>query len=171
MVFLKVILSGNRLVLFCVILAAIISKIPALGTWWCLDDWGQLAKAAGTIAGSDTLPARWLSQHFYWNITYPLFGLYVLPYTLSRILLHAIASLTVAKIGRNAGLGKPAYLVAGLLFAASPMAFTVIYWASGIQELLAGVFALLAVERWYVQDRSSIILPVLFGVCSILSKE
>ena len=57
-----------------VFVAAILGRLPALGAWWNQDDWGLLARAAG-LAGLDPVtgfPARWLSQHAYWQATWPL---------------------------------------------------------------------------------------------------
>ncbi len=150
---------------------AVLARIPALGSWWCLDDWGQLARAAGRIEVPAGFPARWLSQHAWWSITWPLFGLDAAAHAWLRILLHAIAAVTVVGIARRASLGPPAQLLAGLLFAATPIAFTPLYWASGIQELLGGVLALLAIERWLAVGRADVLLAGLLGIGSILAKE
>lgn len=157
--------------LVAVFLAAVLMKLPVLESWWCLDDWGQLARAAGAMDSFDSMPARWLSQNFYWSLTHPVFGLYPVPYSISRMVFHAIAALTVVKIARNAGAGSIGSLVSGFLFASSPISFSAIYWASGIQELLGGLFALLAIERWFAKGQRHYVLPVFYGICSILSKE
>ena len=154
-----------------VLLAALFARLPALGSYWCLDDWGQLARAAGRIEAPAGFPARWLSQHAWWSITWPLFGLDAAAHAWLRILLHAIAAVTVVGIARRASLGPPAQLLAGLLFAATPIAFTPLYWASGIQELLGGVLALLAIERWLAVGRANVLLAGLLGIGSILAKE
>ncbi len=154
-----------------VFLAAVLARLPALGSWWCLDDWGQLAHGAGVLATQEALHARWLSQHLFWSLTWPLFGLHPWPYALLRISLHGIAAVSVVRIARHVGVGRGGALVAGLLFAASPFSFTPVYWASGIQELLAGTLALLAVERWLAPGRTGVVLPVVLGLGSILSKE
>jgi len=159
--------SSTALVFF----AAFLAKIPALNSWWCLDDWGQLARAAGSAKAEYLLPARWLSQHFYWTATWPLFGLEAAPYALTRILLHSVSAALVARIAKKLGMGSMPSLVAGLVFAASPISFTALYWASGIQELLGGAFALLAIDRWLADSRKSALWATIFGVCSILSKE
>jgi len=162
-----------------VFVAAVIGRMPAMGSWWNLDDWGQLGRAAGMagLAGEGGFPARWLSQHFWWDLTWPLFGLNSDAYAVARLLLHGLSAVLVTRIGARAGLGVLPRLVAGLLFAVSPLAFTPLYWASGIQELLAAFFALLAVERWMAAgagdsgSRRKLLLACLAAILSMLSKE
>jgi hypothetical protein len=162
-----------------VFIAAIIGRSPAMGAWWNQDDWGQIGRAAGMVGldRPDSFPARWLSQHFWWDMTWPVFGLNSDAHALIRLILHGLCAVLVTLIGRRAGLGRLPRLVAGLLFAASPLAFTPLYWASGIQELLAGVFALLAVERWLAagqsdsSSRRNLLLATGATIFSMLSKE
>ncbi|MBK8167041.1 MAG: hypothetical protein IPK64_13960 [bacterium] len=160
-------------------LAAILGHLPVLGAWWCRDDWGLLARAAGLSEGPTGVPARWLSQHLYWQATWPLFGLDPLPHAWIRLLLHGASAALVARLARRGGLGEPAAAVAGCVFAASPLAFTPLYWAAGIQELLAAALALLAVDRWLRAGRQSAGGPgrrelagaVLAAVGSLAAKE
>jgi hypothetical protein len=162
-----------------VFIAAMLGRMPAMGAWWNADDWGQLGRSAGMagLASGTGFPARWLSQHFYWDITWPLFGLDSDPHALIRLVLHGVSAVLVTRIGARAGLGHGARMLAGLLFAASPLAFTPLYWASGIQELLAAFFALLAVERWLAageegpHSRRNLLLACLATILSMLSKE
>lgn len=155
-------------------LAAVLGHLPVLGAWWCRDDWGLLARAAGVIDGPAGLPARWLSQHLYWQATWPLFGLDPLPHAWIRLLLHGAATALVVRLGRRGGLSEPAAAVAGGVFAASPLAFTPLYWAAGIQELLASALALLAIEAWLgARGRGGRALTgaVLAAVGSLAAKE
>ncbi len=151
--------------------AAVVAHLPALGTWWCLDDWGLLARAAGILPGGSGLPARWLSQRGWWAVTWPLLGLEAPAHAWLRVLLHAVAALTVVRIARRASLGPLAQLAAGLLYAATPVAFTPLYWAAGIQELLAGVLSLLAIERWLAGGCRNLLLAGFLGAGAILAKE
>jgi len=156
--------------------AAVVGRMPAMGSWWSLDDWGQLARAAGldTGAAASGWPARWLSQHLYWDLTWPLFGLDSDAHAMVRLALHGLASVLVVRIAWRGGLGPLSRLLAGLVFAASPLAFTPLYWASGIQELLAAVFALAAVERWLAapeEGRSRLAWASLLAALSMFSKE
>ena len=41
--------GGFVLIAGLVACAAVAARLPALGTWWCLDDWGQLGRAAGLL--------------------------------------------------------------------------------------------------------------------------
>lgn len=161
-----------------VLVAAVIGRMPAMGSWWNLDDWGQLGRAAGLdgLASGAGFPARVLSQHIWWDLTWPLFGLNSDAHAIARLLLHGLSAVLVTRIGSHAGLGRLQRLLAGLLFAASPLAFTPLYWASGIQELLAAFFALVAVERWLSASgesgsRRNLLLACLAAVLSMLSKE
>jgi hypothetical protein len=162
-----------------VFIAAILGRMPAMGAWWNADDWGQLGRAAGLpgLEAGTGLPARWLSQHFYWDVTWPLFGLDSDPHALIRLIVHGLSAALVCRIGARAGLGAAPRLLAGLLFAASPLAFTPLYWASGIQELLAAFFALLAVERWLAAgdegpgSRRKLLTACLAAIGSMLAKE
>lgn len=162
-----------------VFLAAMIGRMPALGAWWNLDDWGQLGRAAGMagLAGGEGFPARWISQHLYWDLTWPLFGLGSDAHAVIRLILHGLAAVLVTRIGARAGLARLPRLVAGLLFAASPLAFTPLYWASGIQELLAAILALAAVERWLAagtsenHSRRNLLLASLAAILSMFCKE
>jgi hypothetical protein len=159
-----------------VFVAAVLGRMPTLGAWWNLDDWGQLARSAGldTGEGLSGWPARWLSQHAYWDLTWPLFGLNSDAHALVRLALHGLAAVLVVRIAWRSGLGPLPRLLAGLVFAASPLAFTPLYWASGIQEILAAVFALAAVERWLAAPtggRRQLVIASLLAVLSMLSKE
>jgi hypothetical protein len=164
---------GNWQVEAAVVLVAIAGHLPALGAWWNLDDWGLLGRAAGMVQEQAALgfPARWLSQHLYWSLTYPLFGTASDPYTWTRLLLHGMSAWLVTRIAMRAGLAAWPRLVAGLMLAATPLAFTPLYWAAGIQELLAAFLALLAVERWLAAGRANLALAVLAASLSMLAKE
>jgi len=167
---------GELLLQAGVFVAAVLARLPAQGAWWNQDDWGLLARAAGLDGLSPVtgFPARWLSQHAYWQVTWPLFGLNADAHSLIRIVLHALSAVLVTRIGRRAGLAPLPRYLAGLLFAASPLAFTPLYWAAGIQELMGGFFALLAVERWLAgreEGRKALAWAAAATVLSILSKE
>ncbi|MFH2052450.1 MAG: hypothetical protein ABIK96_08280 [bacterium] len=161
----------DRLLEIGLLLAAVVGRLPALGSWWTLDDWGQLARAAGIGPAAEGLPARWLSQHAWWSLAWPLAGLDPDPQTLARILLHGAGAVLVARIGRRTGLPRVSWFLAGLVFVATPLAFTPLYWASGIQELLGAFFALLAVDRWLAGGRANLGLALGAALLSMLAKE
>ncbi len=151
--------------------AAAVGRLPALGSWWTLDDWGQLGRAAHAAPAVHGWPARILSQHWWWHWNWPLWHMNPTPQAAARILLHAGAVVLVGRIGRRAGLPTGAWFTGALIFAASPLAFTPVYWASGIQELLAVFFALLTVERWLQGTRRAMITALAAALLSFLAKE
>ncbi|MFO7607630.1 MAG: hypothetical protein R6X35_00345 [Candidatus Krumholzibacteriia bacterium] len=157
-----------RAALALVFLVAVIARGPALQTTWCLDDWGLLAGAAGLAAGG---PARWVSQHLYWDLTWPLLGLDAFAHAVLRLVLHGIAAGAVVAIGVRGGLPTRGAVLAGLLFAAGPVSFTPVFWAAGIQELLGTMLALLAVERWLAGGRRGLVAAAACGIGAIFSKE
>ncbi len=153
-----------------VLAAAILGRLPILGTFWNRDDWTLLARASGLVDG-DTFPARFVSQDLYWSLLYPLFGLATDPWAWTRLGLHAAAAWLLTRIGRSVGLGAPAALLAGLLFAAAPLAFAPLYWAAGVQDLLGAVLALLAIDRLLSGGRGALLIAVMAGVLAIFAKE
>lgn len=164
-------LRADLPILLAVAAAAIVGRLPALGAWWTLDDWGLLARAAGQLGPESGVPARWLSQHLWWALTWPLCGLNADAQAVLRIAMHAGSSLLVVRLAARAGLEPVARLVAGLLFAATPLAFTPLYWAAGVQELLAAVCALGAVLCWTGARRWSLLVAALLALASLAAKE
>jgi hypothetical protein len=154
--------------------AGALAGLPVLRTWWHQDDWGLLARAARLI-DPDAVPVRWLSRVLYWDLSWPLFHLDPLPYAATRLLLHGGSAALLASIAGRVGLPPLAQLAAALLFAASPLAFTPLFWASGVQELLAAFLALAAVERWleWSERPASLRLPavIALGAAAMLAKE
>lgn len=117
------------------------------------------------------MPARWLSQHAWWSLMWPVLGTSAVAHAWARILLHAGAALAVALIARRAGLSVLQQILAGTAFAATPIAFTPLYWASGIQELLSGILTLLAIERWFAGGNRSVVAAGILGSAALLAKE
>ena len=164
-------LRADLPILLAVAAAAIVGRLPALGAWWALDDWGLLARAAGQLGPESGVPARWLSQHLWWALTWPLLGLSADAHAVLRIAMHAGSSLLVVRLAARAGLEPAGRLVAGLLFAATPLAFTPLYWAAGVQELLAALCALGAVLCWTGARRRTLLLGALLALAGMASKE
>lgn len=152
-------------------IAAVLSHLPVISSWWCLDDWGQLSRAAGMLHQDGGFPARWISQHLWWSLTWPLFKLNASALTVIRLLIHGCATLLVYRIALAGRLTRVQAFVGTLLFAITPVAFIPLFWASGIQELLGALFALLALDRWLSTSRRDILLAGLFAVLSVFSKE
>lgn len=97
---------------------AVLGHLPVLGAWWCRDDWGLLARAAGLADRPQGLPARWLSQHLYWQATWSLWGLNPTPHAVVRLLLHGACALLVVRLARRGGLTTAGAALAGFVFAA-----------------------------------------------------
>jgi len=162
---------GDRLILAAVLAAAVVGRLPSLGAWWTLDDWGLLARAAGTLPPEPGLPARWLGQHLWWSLTWPLFGLDAHVHAVLRILLHATSALLVVRLARHAGLPPAGRLLAGLVFAATPLAFTPLAWAAGVQDLLSTTCALGAVLCFAGPGRRRLAAAVVLALGSLTAKE
>jgi hypothetical protein len=149
---------------------ALVGRLPALGAWWNQDDWGLLARAAGHLPDPG-LPARWLSQTAYWELMWPLAGLTPEPYALTRLLLHALAAGGLVRLAARLGLGSVRAWVAGLILAATPLAFTPLYWAAGVQDLLAVTATVWALERWLAPRGRAAALAVVLAVAAVAAKE
>ncbi len=150
-------------------LVAVLGHLPVLGAWWNRDDWGLLARAQGLLEADG--PARFLSQTLYWRLFEPLFGLDPAPWAVTRLLLLAAVAGLTQRIGRRHLRLEPGpALLAGLLAAWSPLAFTPLHWAAGVQELLGAALALAAVDLALSGGRR-LALAVPVGVAAMLSKE
>ncbi len=150
--------------------AALVGRLPAFGAWWNQDDWGLFARATGLIPAAE-VPVRWLSRSAYWSAMAPLAGLDPHPYTATRLVLFALAAAGVARLGGRLGLRPVPQLVAGLLLVSSPLAFTPLYWAAGVQELLALAAGIWACERWLVGGPGARVTAALLALLSFASKE
>lgn len=161
---------GVPLLVVLVALAAMLGRLPALGAYWNQDDWGLLAAARG-LESAPTPSMRWLSQVVYWRLLEPLAGLDAQPYAWSRILLHALAAVGVLRLGSRLGLSTLQATLAGLVMAATPLAFTPLYWAAGVQDLLAVAAAVWSLNFWLREGRWAPWLSLALGVAAIMSKE
>ena len=153
-----------------VLAAAILGRLPVLGAYWTRDDWTLLARAADLIDGAP-VPWRFVSRELWWDLLYPVFGLAVDPWTWTRLLLHGAAAWLTWRLARRLGLGRPAALSAGLILAATPLAFAPLYRASGVQELLGATLALLAIERLLAGGRAGSIAGLAAGLAAVFSQE
>lgn len=153
-----------------VMLAAFVSRLPAMGAWWNQDDWGLLARAAGLIPDPQ-VPIRWLSQTAYWRLMWPLAGLDPAPYAFSRLLLHALAAGGVVRLAARLQLAPAQQWLAGLVMAATPLAFTPLYWAAGVQDLLAVACLVWSLERWLSGGRAARPLGALLALGAVAAKE
>ncbi|MFO7610740.1 MAG: hypothetical protein R6X35_16390 [Candidatus Krumholzibacteriia bacterium] len=149
---------------------AVLGHLPVLGAWWFHDDWVFLADAAGIVPRGDGL-VRPVTYQLYWSALWPLFGLTPWLWAATRLALHAGAAVLVARLAGHGGLDRHGQLVAGLLFAAAPVAFESLAWGTGAVELLGAVFALAAVERWLAGGRRARWAALALAAFAVLSKE
>jgi len=151
-------------------LVAMIGRLPALGAWWNQDDWGLLARAARLAPGPD-VPVRWLTQTAYWQLLWPVAGLDPAAYAATRIAIHALSAAGVVRLAGQLGLSGLQQWTAGLIMAATPLAFTSLYWAAGIQDLVAVALAVWALERWLAGGRGATLAAVVLAVAAAAAKE
>ncbi|MBE0565183.1 MAG: hypothetical protein IH621_04435 [Krumholzibacteria bacterium] len=153
-----------------ILLVATVSYLPVLGTWWFHDDWVFLADAAGIAPRGDSL-VRVVSYQLYWSVFYPLFGLSTWAWGLTRLALHAGSALLVARLGGHGGLDRHARILAGMLFAAAPVAIESLYWGTGAIELLGVFLGLAALERWLAGSVPARWSALALAALAVLSKE
>ncbi len=163
-------LKNNGSIIATIFFAATLGYLLVLKTFWFHDDWYFLANAAG-IADLGKGGSRWISYEGYWKLFYPVFGLNTHAWAITRLFLHAGSSWFVFRLGRKLGLQPNAALLAGLLFAASPVAFESLYWGTGVVELLGTFFALACIQRWLSGGTKNTVWAVLWGILAMGSKE
>jgi hypothetical protein len=160
-------------------LAAILVYLPALSLSFTSDDFFILDRIK-TLGGlRDPLayfgrlgffeyyrPLAFVSHALDWT----LWGQRATGFHLTNVLLHAIASLLVAVLGRRL-YGSRVALVGGLLFALHPASHEAVYWIAARFDLLATCF-MLASLLFLLRDE---VAPYWFGVgcfaLALLSKE
>ena len=156
------------------LVAAAIVHGSALGGFFAADDIDFLSRARGL----DPTPWNWsrpLPGALRWELFTAWFGVRPFPHLLLAWLLHAASALLVARIALLAGLGRRAAIAAGVLVAASSVAYTSTHWASGLGEVMSTAFALGAlVLHLECRLRTRPALAWLAGGCAmgaVLSKE
>jgi hypothetical protein len=131
--------------------AALLVYHRALATFFTPDDIVSLARAAGLEPTPFTF--RPLSAVLAFRIEHALFRLDPLGYHVVNLALHLINVAGVyalaLRVSRSGGLSR----AAALLFAVSGIAFTPLFWLSGIGDLLACT-ALLAATLLHIEGRA-----------------
>jgi Flp pilus assembly protein TadD len=95
-------------------------------------------------------------------------------YHLVNVLLHALASVLVFRLGRRWGLTLPAAGLGGMFFALNPVHVEVVAAVFGRKDLLAAVFTLTLLLLHETSARRGgwrMALPVVAYACAMLSKE
>jgi hypothetical protein len=120
---------------------------------FALDDYTFLYDVSGLEPQPFAL-RRWLAVHGYYATMLKIFGPHVLAWHVVSFVLHCVNAAGLYVLARRFGASRVASWTACGLFAASPLAFTVLYWAAGIQELassvaiLAAAWVLPRTDRW-----------------------
>lgn len=125
------------------LVAALVPFHRALHFPFALDDYTFLMQASGLEPAHWTL-RRVLSTRVYYGLMLRAFGPQPFAWHVVAFTVHAGISVALAVVARRCGASRWAAWLACGLFAASPVAFTVVYWIACIQELAAGAFLLLA---------------------------
>ena len=110
---------------------------------FALDDYSFLYQVSGLEPSPFSL-RRWLAVHGWYALLYRLFGPEPRAWHVGSFALHVANAVWVFALARRYGASRPAGWIACGLFAASPLAFSVVYWAAGIQEVGSTFFVLAA---------------------------
>lgn len=150
------------------VVATLLAYSRGLRFPFALDDYTYLIPAAGLEAPAAGL-RRWLAVRGYYELGLAAFGPSPAGWHAVNFALHAANAVWVYAIARRLGVARTAAWTATGVFAASPIAFTVLYWIACIQELGSGFFVLAATYAALDAHRRWIAVP-LFAV-AILFKE
>lgn len=141
---------------WCVALLALLAFVNAIDAGFVYDDQAFVVTNASVIdgAGIFTEPTppqrpdlglyRPLTVSTYW-IQNAIHGLAPVWFHAVNVLLHALVSVLVLRVGRQFVAARAAALSAALLFAVHPIHVEAVAWIVGRAELLAAAFALTAI--------------------------
>jgi hypothetical protein len=141
----------------------------AFGFFFALDDYTYLFRAAGIDPDPFSM-RRLLGVRMYYNAGYQLLGLHPFGWHVVAFVVHVLNAGWVFVLARRLNVERDVAIAAALLFAMSPVAFTVVYWIAGIQELLSTFFILAATYVALREGRRRWFCVPLY-VCAVLSKE
>lgn len=125
------------------ILATLVAYPRGLQFPFALDDYTYLMPAAGLEPVTGGI-RRWLAVRGYYELCLRMFGPQTLGWHLLAYAVHAGNAVWVFVLARKLGASRVQGWIASTLFAASPIAFTVLYWIACIQELGSGFLVLTA---------------------------
>lgn len=143
---------------------------PALHVFFSLDDLNFLLRASG-LEDDPLRLSRVISTQLLFRAAWMFFKAQPWLYHLVIIFIHAANAGIVSLIALRLGLGKLSAYAAATLFIATPAAFHPLYWISGVQEVSAAFFALLAVYYYLGEGNRTIVLSLATAVISLLCKE
>jgi tetratricopeptide (TPR) repeat protein len=160
-----------------VAVAAVLTYYHALHYYFSQDDFTFLARAEGLLPYPGlTAPfgLRVLSTRLYFQMMYALFGLAPAPYHAASLILHATNAVLVFWAARLWTRSRTVALVAAFVFATFDIAFTAVFWASGVQDLLAVTFFLACALVWVSRVEKGPLISIASAfalLLSLLSKE
>jgi hypothetical protein len=160
-----------------IFLAAVAAYLGATRYFFSQDDFTFLSRSLGIAPHPDffgPLGARVLSTRLYFDMMHGLFGLNAAPYHWASLALHGLNAVLVYALTRLWTGLRTAAIAAGLVFATLDIAFTAVYWISGVQDLLAAFFLLASAVTWAANRKGALHLSLLsafFLALSLLSKE
>jgi len=134
------------------VVAALLPFHRGLAFPFSLDDYTFLLQATGLEPAPFSL-RRWLAVRGYYSLWLDIFGPNPLAWHVTSFLLHAANAVWVYAWARRFGAACESAWVACGLFAASPLAFTVLYWAACIQEIASTFFLFTAAWVGWRTDR------------------
>lgn len=170
-----------RLAAIGIVVLTLATYLPAIDAGYVWEDDVYVTDNL-TLRSLDGLRKIWLEptaspQYYplvftsYW-IEYHLQGLNPRGYHLVNIALHAITALLVWKTLRQ--LGVPGAFLAAALFAVHPVHVESVAWITERKNVLAGVFALLALSAWLTYLASARArdtrVALLWFICALCSK-
>ena len=156
--------------------AALVAYRHATGYYFSQDDFSFLERASGAQPYPglfDPFGTRVISTRLFFITMHGLFGLEPGPYHWASLLLHALNATLVYAVARCWTGSRLVALLSGILFAASDIAFTAVFWISGVQDLLATTFLLLAALIWAARPSkgwTDAVLSAAAMALSVLSK-
>jgi hypothetical protein len=151
-----------------VIAAGIAVFFGALQYFFAQDDFAGLARASGVLPRLSGV-WRYLSGQLYFDLMWRTAGLDPRPYHLASLLAHLGCALLLYHLMARR-LTRPAALVGAVYFAVHPALFTALYSISGIGEILALLFALVALRVAPGSGRGLWAVVIAFAL-SLLAKE
>jgi hypothetical protein len=150
------------------------------------DDYGiisdPLSKVSNITNLKEIIFSKYLGGHYYRPLT--LFSFYINSiiageqswiYHLTNFLIHTLSSLVLFKILTKSGYNNTLALFFSLLFSVHPLFLNAVVWIAGRNDLLLGLFSLLALfsltsykdnKKWY-----KLLLFSIFLFFAVLSKE
>ena len=164
----------------CLVLAAILCYIPAVGAGFVWDD-DLLVIENPLVKGADSLPYIWasaaatdytpLATTAFW-LQWHLWGDNAAGYHLVNILLHALSAILLWRVLSR--LAVPGAWLGALLFAVHPVNVASVAWIAELKNALSLPFYLAAIAAWlrFLQSRTlhPYLLALAATACALLTK-